>query len=247
MPHPVCRICGSSASYPPRVAGTSTESPAGGFLSRLHPRDRAELTGAGHPRRYPRGAYLIVQGDHSDTVFLLVAGRVKISLVTLDGRETVLAVDGPGDLLGVFEAIDHDGGPRAASNTALEPVECRVITGEEFRGFLDSHPRVVPDLLRWIIHRLRTADRRRIDTGSLDVAQRLALLLLELADQHGQPDANGIEIDIPLTQADLASLIAASRDAVVRALTTLRSHMLITTARRKITITDIAGLRRYPR
>jgi CRP-like cAMP-binding protein len=179
-------------------------------------------------------------------VFVVVAGRVKVSEVTPDGREIMLAVDGPGDLLGEFEAVDPDSGPRTAANVALEPVECRELTGEEFRGVLQSHPRIALMLLRWTIRRLKAADRRRIDATSLDTTHRLARLLLELADNRAQADhPPRVDIDIPLTQEELASLIVASRDTVVRAITSLRSRGFIATARRRITILDINALRHY--
>lgn len=201
--------------------------------------------GAGRFRRYRRGAPIIVQGDHGDTVFLVLSGRVKVTVNSADGREILLAVDGPGELLGEFEAIDHGGGARTAGNVALEAVECRAMTGQEFRDLLASSPSIPLVILRWAIRRLQAADRRRVDAASFDTTHRLARLLLELADNLGQADPSHVDIDIPLTQEELASLIAASRDAVVRALTSLRSRHLIATARRRITILDVNALRQY--
>jgi CRP/FNR family cyclic AMP-dependent transcriptional regulator len=215
------------------------------FLGMLDPEDRGALIGVGRPRRYNRGATIVIQGDHSDTVFVVVAGSVKVTQVTLEGREIVLAVDGPGDLLGWFEAVDPDGGPRTAANVALEPVDCRELTGEDFRGLLRSNPRLALVLLRWTIRRLKEADRRRIDATSLDTTHRLARFLVELADNQAQADAPRVDIEILLTQEELASLIAASRDTVVRAITALRSRGFIDTARRRITILDVNALRHY--
>ncbi len=186
-----------------------------------------------------------MQGDHSDAVLILLEGRVKVAVDTEDGREIVLSVLGPGDLIGEFEAIDNDGGPRTAGNAALEPVECVAIPGSAFRGFLASHPAAFVALLQIVMQRLRAADRRRIDSGSLDTGHRLARYLLELVDQAGSPARSGISIDIPLTQQEVASLIAASRDSVVRAMTTLRSRGLVITNRRAITVVDVEGLRRF--
>lgn len=211
----------------------------------LDPHDREMLLSAGRRRRYQRGAHLIVEGDHGDTVFLLLAGRVKVTVNTADGREIVLAVDGPGELLGEFEAIDGGRGPRTASNVALDAVECRAMTGQEFRDVLASSPSIPLVILRWAVRRLQAADRRRVDAASLDTPHRLARLLLELVDDLGRADPAEADADIPLTQEELASLIAASRDAVVRALTSLRSLHLVATARRRVTILDVDALRRY--
>lgn len=238
-------ISAHPSRYDRPVSGSPSPLEPTSFLGMLDPEDRAALIGVGRPRRYNRGATIVIQGDHSETVFVVVAGRVKISQVTPDGREIVLAVDGPGALLGDFEAVDPESGPRGAANVALEPVECRELTGEDFRGVLQSNPRIALTLLRWTIRRLKAADRRRIDATSLDTTHRLARFLLELADNHAQADPPRVDIKIQLTQEELASSIAASRDTVVRAITSLRSLGFITTARRRITILDINALRRY--
>lgn len=214
-------------------------------LGMLGPDDRAMLMGAGRLRRYRRGTPIMVQGDHGDTVFVVLAGRVKVTVNTAEGREILLTINGPGDLLGEFEAIEPGGGARHASNVAVDAVECRAVAGQEFRDLLASSPRISLVILRSAIRRLEAADRRRIDAASSDTTHRLARLLLELADDAGQPRPSRVEIDIPLTQEELASLIAASRDAVVRALTSLRSRQLIATARRRITILDVDALRHY--
>jgi CRP/FNR family transcriptional regulator, cyclic AMP receptor protein len=217
------------------------------FLQRLDPNDRADLIRLGHPRRHRRGAPLTLQGDRTDTAFLLLRGRVKVTVDTLDGHEIVVSVLGPGDLLGEFEPLDDYGGPRTANVIALEPVECRVLTGTEFRSYLDSHPRATRMLLQVIIDRLVTADRRRIDSGSLDAAHRLARLFVEFVDLAERDIAEGqlIDLDIPLTQHELATLIATSRESLVRALASMRKQGFISTARRSITICDLDGLRRY--
>ena len=212
----------------------------GGFVALLDPDARTALLGLGRVRRYRRGATLIVQGARDDTAGVILEGRVKVALDTPDGREVVLAVRGPGDLLGEFEAIDPEMVSRWASNVALEPVECRVFAADDLRRFLVAHPTAALPLLRWIIRKVRTSDRRRVDATALDASHRLAHFLVERADAQRQP-----ELDIALTQEELASLIASSRESVVRALTALRTRGLIETGRRQITIRDLEGLRSY--
>ncbi len=197
----------------------------------------------GRRRRFRRGASIIVQGDHSDTVIVLLRGSVKVTLDTADGHEMVLCVLQPGDLLGEFEAIAQDGGWRNAGNVALEPVDSMVLTGDEFRTFLEAHPRSALALLRVVIGRLQAADRRRIDVGVSDTVHCLARLLVEIADQQGGPGRDRIVIALPLTQHELAGWISASRDSVVRSLTRLRDRGLVETGRRQITVRDLDGLR----
>jgi CRP-like cAMP-binding protein len=212
----------------------------GGFVASLDPEARAALLALGRVRRYRRGAMLVVQGARDDAVFVLLDGRVKVVVDTADGREVVLAVRGAGDLLGEFEALDPDLDGRDASNVVLEPVECRVFSADDFRRFLVAHPGAALELLRVTISRLRTADKRRIEATALDASHRLARYLVERADAQRDP-----ELDIALTQVELASLIASSRESVVRALAALRARGFIETSRRRITVRDLDGLRAY--
>jgi CRP/FNR family transcriptional regulator, cyclic AMP receptor protein len=219
---------------------TSEGASLGGFVALLDPDARAALLRLGHVRSYRRGATLFMQGAHYDTVCVVLEGRVKVTLDTPDGREVVLAVVGPGEVLGHFEAIEPEPIRFYASNVALEPVECRVFAAGDLRRFLLDHPGAAVELLRLTIRSLGAADRRRADATTLDASHRLAHFLVERADAQRKP-----ELDIALTQEELASLIASSRESVVRALSALRTRGLIETGRRQITIRDIEGLRAY--
>jgi CRP-like cAMP-binding protein len=214
------------------------------LLGRLEPADRAFLCRLGHPKRFRKGARIIVQGDHSDNVFLTVSELVKVTVDTPDGREIVLSVLGAGDLLGEFEVLE--GRPqRAAGNVAVLPVECRVIPGDEFMAALQMHPQILLVILRVVISRLRAADRRREASASMGVSRSLAGFLVELVDRYGTSNGSLIDIGIGLTQEELASLMSTSRDSAVRGLSTLRTRGLIATRRRQIVVTDLDGLRRY--
>ena len=214
------------------------------LLGRLEPADRAFLLRLGHPKRFRKGARIIVQGDHSDTVFLSLSGLVKVTLDTPDGREIVLAVLGAGEVLREFEVIE--GRPqRSAGTVAVLPVECRVIPGDEFMASLETHPQILLALVRVIISRLGAADRRREASASMGVSRSLASVLVELVDRHGTAEGSVIDIGIHLTQEELASLMSTSRDSAVRGLSTLRTRGLVATRRRQIVVTDLDGLRHY--
>lgn len=157
----------------------------------------------------------------------------------------MLCVLGPGELLGEFEAIRGRGCPREAGNVAATPIAVRVMTGPEFVAFLESHPQATLALMRIILGRFGSVDRRLVNSGTLDTSHRLARLLLELTDQYGQPHDGGVRLDLPLSQDELASLIATSRESVVRALASLRRQGYITTGRRTVNLCDVDGLRRY--
>jgi CRP-like cAMP-binding protein len=108
----------------------------------------------------------------------------------------VLCVLGPGELLGEFEAIRGRGCPREAGNVAATPIAVRVMTGPEFVAFLESHPQATLALMRIILGRFGSVDRRLVNSGTLDTSHRLARLLLELTDQYGQPHDGGVRLDL---------------------------------------------------
>jgi len=144
-------------------------------------------------------------------------------------------------LLGELSAID--GGPRSATVTALEPVGLLAIASTEFERLLLDHPRIAFVLMRELTRRLRDADRKRIEFGAFDTTGRVAARLVELADRFGQQTDEGLRIDLPLSQDELAGWTGSSREAVTKALRTLRAQGWIRTGRLRVIITDMDALR----
>jgi CRP/FNR family cyclic AMP-dependent transcriptional regulator len=216
--------------------------PAAGFLGALDSAQTSALRDRALPRRFRKGQALFHEGGPSDRVLVLLSGRVKVSTVTEQGREIVLAFRGPGDLLGELSAID--GQPRSASVAAIEPVEALAVTAIDFRAFLSEHPEVALFLLETVSRRLRDADRKRVEFGAHDTIGRVAARLLELAEEYGQQDPRGIRIGLPLSQEELAGWTGASREAVSKALQALRRPGWVVTERRRIIVCDSEALRR---
>ncbi|WP_258342432.1 Crp/Fnr family transcriptional regulator [Saccharopolyspora gregorii] len=197
----------------------------------------AALRSVGTSRRWRGGAVLFGVGDRSDHVLLIRSGQVKVWSMSTRGAETVLAIRGPGSVIGEFSAVD--GRPRASAVTALGPVQADVVPGAEFRRFLHQHPDVMFELLVGVVARMRESDRYRVEFTSSGVGQRLARLLLDLVREHGVPDGPGrYAIAIPLSQAELAAATSASRETVARALRELRDRGAVDTRRRRIAVLD---------
>jgi CRP-like cAMP-binding protein len=212
-----------------------------GFGGTLSSEEFDDLVSRGAKRHFRRGAFLLTEGEISDHVVVILTGRAKVSSVTHDGREVVLAVRGPGDLLGDLSALD--GGVRSASVSALEPVEALVIPSERFEGFLEAHPRLAILLLQTLSRRLRDSDRKRIEFGAYDTPGRVARRIIELADRYGESDPRGVRISLSLTQDELAGWTGASREAVSKALRHFRDRGWIETGRRSIVVLNIDALR----
>lgn len=212
------------------------------FLEALSADQADSLSALGRSRRYSSGASLFIERDPADAVLILRSGRVKLSCVTDVGREAVLGIREPGDLIGEMSAIDD--APHMATARALEPVEVLAISSDAFVAFLERTPGVALVLVRMLNRRLRDADRKRTEFIAQDTVGRVCSRLVELADRFGQDDGAGVHIDLTITQEELAGWTGSSREAVIRALRTLRELGWIATRRRGITLLDVEMLRR---
>ena len=233
---------------------------ADSFLTELTPAERADLESRGRVREFDRGATLFAEGERPGWVAVLLKGRVKAFTYREQGGEALLAVRGPGALLGEVAAID--GLPRSASVAALEPVRALAVTADEFMAFLQAHGRVSIIIMRMLCQRWRDADRKRAEFGMFDATGRVAQRLVELAERFGVPyerrtgtgaptgagaGEQSVRITLNLSQEELAGWVGASREAVSKALRTLRAHGWIETGRRRLIVHDLQALRRHAR
>ncbi|MGH8905546.1 MAG: Crp/Fnr family transcriptional regulator [Egibacteraceae bacterium] len=212
------------------------------FLAWLGPEAAQELRELGARRRFPAGAALFLEGDRAHEALVILSGSVKISVGSAEGREVVLDVFESGALVGELAVID--GGRRTATVTALTAVEVLAISARPFNDFLDRHPKVLRGLLVEVIDRLRTRVRHQLEFGAGDALGRVCARLAELAERYGEIDGEAVVVNSPVTQSDLAAWAGLSREAVVKALRTLRRLGWLETRGRRITIRDLEGLRR---
>jgi CRP/FNR family transcriptional regulator, cyclic AMP receptor protein len=212
------------------------------FLAHLNADELADLRARAIVRSFARDATILHQGEAPGRVLLIERGRAKITAITEDGAEVVLAFRGPGDLLGELSALG--GEPRVANVRALEPLDALALSAGDFDSFLISHPRLALVILRVVIARLRDADRQQVEVAAYKTLGRVARRLAELARRFGEPCEAGIRIALPITQEELAGWAGASREATAKALHELRDLGLIETARRDITVRDPDGLER---
>jgi CRP-like cAMP-binding protein len=209
--------------------------PAQGFWALLSDDERTALSGLGRPAVYPPGAVMCVEGDPATHVFVLVDGWVKIVGVTSDGHELTLALRGRGDTVG--EMAGETTGYRTATVQAVGTVRALIVAYEKFRSFLDANDGADRAYRRMVTRRWNDAESMLRARSVTSGAQRLAGLLLELADSE-------LQTAMTLTQEELASLTGASRATVTRALANWRQRGIIRSGQRDITITDLGALRK---
>jgi CRP/FNR family cyclic AMP-dependent transcriptional regulator len=221
---------------------TALERAAGGFLASLSAADADALQRRGTVRRFARGQALLHQGQIPDRVLLLRSGRVKVYSTTASGKDVVLAVRGPGELVGELSALDEE--PRSASIVAVDPVEALVLSPADFRGFLVEHPAAALALLGMLSRRLRDADAKRIEYVAFNTMGRVALRIVEMTERFGEAKGDGIDLELPLSQEDLAGWTGSSLESVGRALQTMRGLGWLETRRRQIRVLNLEAIRR---
>ncbi len=168
------------------------------------------LAARGTPRSYRKGTLIIEEGTQGDTLYLILAGRVKAFSSDARGREVVYGVYGPGDYFG---EMSLDGGPRSASVMAETACACAVLTRQTLREHIRAEPEFAFELLARVIRRARLATQSARSMALLDVYGRVVQLL----DAMAAPGLHGVRIIEPCpTHADLAARVGCSREMVSR-------------------------------
>ena len=205
------------------------ESPSAAQLQAITDPFVRELASLGRLRSYPKNTVFITEGDSSDSVFVILSGRVKIFLSDTEGHEMILDTQGPGEYVGEMAL---DGNPRSASVMTTESTTFAVVSREPIKEAIRRNPDFALDMISKIIDRARLATNSVKDLALLDVYGRVARLLLNMA-----VEINGkLEIPEKLTQQEIAERVGASRDMVSRIFRDLTAGGYITVESRHITI-----------
>lgn len=168
----------------------------------------AELAALGRTCEYSRGSYLLREGEQSDTLVIILKGRVRVLSATDDGRQVVIDEHGPGQYVGEM-AID--GQPRSASVQAMTDCAASVVAKDTLLRFLREHPDFALDLILRLVHRVRLATENFKGLALLNVYGRVVRLLQSLARSSAE---GTLQIDDLPTQADIAQRVGASREMV---------------------------------
>jgi CRP/FNR family cyclic AMP-dependent transcriptional regulator len=180
-------------------------------------------------RSYPKQAIIVNEGDESDSLYLIMSGRVKIYLADEHGKELILAIKGPGQYFGEMVL---DGDARSASVMTLEPSQFAILARGDFRTFLLGHAEVALQLIQNLIRVARGLNRSVRNLAMLDVYGRVARILLELAvERDGK-----LVIPERLTQKDIAARVGASREMINRILRDLTTGGYVSVQDGRITI-----------
>ena len=215
------------------------------LFERMSPEEREELRGMMSQTTLRRGEVLFNEGDSGDRLYILLTGKVKLGHTSVDGRENLLAVLGPGEVVGELTLFDP--GPRSTTATAVATTELLALEHNQLMGFIDSHPTLAKDMLRALAVRLRLTNIALADLVFSDVPGRVAKALLDLAERFGAPTEDGIHVPHDLTQEELAQLVGASRETINKSLAEFVSRGWIRLEGRAVTLIDVERLKRRAR
>lgn len=192
-----------------------------------------------------RGEVLFDEGDDGDRLYIITEGKIKLGHTSPDGRESLLAVLGPGEIIGELTLFDP--GPRSTTATAVSPVSLLSLDHSALMEVLDTNPELAKHMLRALAQRLRRTNESLSDLVFSDVPGRVAKALLDLSDRFGTPTDSGVHVPHDLTQEELAQLVGASRETVNKSLADFVSRGWIRLEGRAVTLLDVDRLARRAR
>ncbi len=183
-------------------------------------------------RTFPKNAILINEGDETDSLYLLLSGKVRVFMSNADGKEIILNEQGPGEHFGELALIDD--APRSASVMAMEKIQVSVISRQDFREVLNKNPDIAFSLIKDLSRRVRTLSDNVKNLALLDVYGRVAKTLLGMAQDI---DGKLVIAERP-TQQDIANHIGASREMVARILKDLETGGYISITKKQLIINE---------
>ena len=185
-------------------------------------------------RSFTKGQMILLEDDLGQTFFVIGGGSVKITRLSDDGREVILAMLGESDFFGEMSLLDGAG--RSANVVALEASEVLTLARNDFLEILQEYPKISISLLEELTQRIRKSDQQIESLSLSDVEQRIGITLIRLAEELGTIKRGSVKIKNLPYQQDIANMAGTSRETVSRTFKLLEEKGLVTREGRKLTI-----------
>lgn len=189
---------------------------------------------------FAAGELLFSEGEPCNGLHIIARGKIRIFKTSVNGREQVLALNGPGET--VAELPVFDGGAYPASASAVEDTEIAFISRRDFHAYCLEHPEVALKVLAQVGGRLRRLVGIIEELSFTTIRQRLIAALVKLAQSEGKKTERGIEFMLPATHQELASQLGTVRELISRNLMRLQAEGLLDVDARHIVVRDMKGL-----
>lgn len=194
-----------------------------------------------YPTTFPKGAMLFVEGQTPRGIFVLCAGRVKLSTGSSDGRTLITQIAEPGEILGLSATVS--GRPYEVTSETLDPCSVKFVRREDFLQFLREHGEACLRVAQLLSQNYITAYEQVRSIGlSHTATEKLARLLLDWSEKDGTETDQGIRLKVTLTHEEIAQLIGSSRETVTRLFGDLKSKKMIQVKGATLLICDKAAL-----
>ncbi|NQV37384.1 MAG: Crp/Fnr family transcriptional regulator [Candidatus Marinimicrobia bacterium] len=193
-------------------------------------------------RSYSKGQMILMEESSGETFFVLGKGAVKVTRMSDDGREVILAMLGEGDFFGEMSLLDGEG--RSANIVAIEDSESLTIKRSEFLAILENYPKIAINLLEELTSRLRRSDQQIESLSLSDAEQRISITLIRLAEELGTIKSGAVTIRNLPYQQDIANMAGTSRETVSRTLKLLMEKGFLKRDGKALIIKDFALFRR---
>jgi CRP/FNR family transcriptional regulator, cyclic AMP receptor protein len=192
-------------------------------------------------RAYRKGQIIFLEEETGNYMYLVLAGKVKVSKAGTGGKETILAIHRPGDFFGEMSLLDGKTAPATVS--AMEDAKIISISGSDFHRYLLHNEKVLLQIINVLCSRLRQVwQTQSLSSSTADA--RIRRGIYDLAKKHGVRDAHGTIIDLKITHQELAEMVGTSRETVTRVLARLKEQGILEIAQRRMTLLDAEALLR---
>lgn len=193
----------------------------------LEQADRLAVVGRMRRVQFETNQMIFSRGDPGGEIYLVLDGRIRLSVLSAEGRELSFAHAGPGELFGEIATLD--GGERTAGATAIGPVAAMTLPQRALNDLIENNPKVASAAIRFLCQRLRDTDQKLEAIALHRIEVRLARLMLSALKLQGAVAKDGqARLDLGLSQSEVGLLIGASRPKVNLALTALEDMGAIT-------------------
>lgn len=210
------------------------------FFAGLSERDWEKVVDLFSERQYRKDDYIFLEGEAPEALYVIRTGKVKVLRHSTDGKDVVLRVCGPGNLLGTVAVFDGGGYPGTAQ--VIEDCSVLAISRNDCLTLVNRYPVFALAVIADLGTRLRSSAEQIRSLAVERVEQRIARVLLKLAESAGSDSPEGRVIEMPLTRQDVADMTGTTVETAIRVMSKFRRQELIKTRRGRVVLVDIPTL-----
>lgn len=210
------------------------------LFEQLAPEDVAQLESSARSRNFERKQSVYVPQEQSDSLLVVVSGRVKLYHITPDGKESLLAFIERGEVFGELSVLEESARDEFAE--AVTATQIVLIPGQIVRDLMAQRPALAMSITKLIGLRRRRLEQRMKSLLFRSTRDRLVHALLDLASQYGRSTQRGVYLDLRLSHQDLANMIGSTRESVTLLLGQLQYERLLFVEKRMITLVELDRL-----